>query len=194
MKRSQALSLAPVLAFLLLGSGPVLAVGQAADKDVAALMDAYLAAGHKLDRFSGTVLIAQKGKIVLSKGYGMANYELDVPNTPETKFRLGSVTKQFTAMAILHLQEQGKLKVKDTIGGPPRLSRRREDHHPPPADPHFRHPQLHDYPDYIKTQPCPRPTLQTVESFKNRPSTSRRARGSATATRATSCSGPSSRR
>jgi CubicO group peptidase (beta-lactamase class C family) len=65
--------------------------------------------------FSGSVLIAQGENILLSKGYGMANLEHDVPNTPQTKFRLGSITKQFTAMAILMLQEQGQLNVQDSV-------------------------------------------------------------------------------
>lgn len=65
--------------------------------------------------FSGSVLVVQKGKVLLSKGYGMANYELDVPNTPKTKFRLGSVSKQFTAAAILQLQERGLLNVHDAL-------------------------------------------------------------------------------
>jgi CubicO group peptidase (beta-lactamase class C family) len=63
----------------------------------------------------GSILVARDGKVLLSKGYGMANLELDVPNTPQTKFRLASVTKQFTAMAILLLQQQGKLNVQDPI-------------------------------------------------------------------------------
>jgi len=67
------------------------------------------------DRFSGSVLVARDGKVLLSKGYGMANIELGVPNTPQTKFRLASITKQFTAMAILQLQQQGKLNVQDPI-------------------------------------------------------------------------------
>ena len=61
--------------------------------------------------FSGTVLVARDGEPILRRGYGMANLEHDVPNTPETKFRLGSLTKQFTAAAVLILQEQGKLDV-----------------------------------------------------------------------------------
>ena len=67
------------------------------------------------DSFSGTVLIARAGQVVFCKGYGMANLELDVPCKPDTKFRLGSITKQFTAMAILILQERGKLNVADHI-------------------------------------------------------------------------------
>ena len=65
--------------------------------------------------FMGTVLVARDGKVVLDKAYGMANVEWDVPNAPNTKFRLGSITKQFTAAAILLLEERGKLKVDDRI-------------------------------------------------------------------------------
>ena len=65
--------------------------------------------------FMGTILVARDGNIVLDKAYGMANLELEVPNTPDTKFRLGSITKQFTAAAILLLEERGKLKVDDRI-------------------------------------------------------------------------------
>ena len=63
--------------------------------------------------FMGTVLVARDGAVVLDKAYGMANLELEVPNTPDTKFRLGSITKQFTAAAILLLEERGKLKIDD---------------------------------------------------------------------------------
>lgn len=65
--------------------------------------------------FQGTVLIAKEGQILFSKGYRLANAEHQIPNTPKTVFRLGSITKQFTAVAILQLQEQGKLNVKDPI-------------------------------------------------------------------------------
>jgi len=46
----------------------------------------------KQQRFIGSVLVARDGKVIFSKGYGLANAELDVPNTPQTKFRLGSIT------------------------------------------------------------------------------------------------------
>jgi len=65
--------------------------------------------------FSGVVLIARGGKILFTRAYGMANLEHDVPNTIDTKFRLASITKQFTAAAILILQERGKLSVNDSI-------------------------------------------------------------------------------
>lgn len=66
-------------------------------------------------QFMGSVLVAENGKILLDKGYGFANLEWQVPNTPTTKFRLGSITKQFTAASILLLEERGKLKVEDPV-------------------------------------------------------------------------------
>jgi CubicO group peptidase (beta-lactamase class C family) len=66
-------------------------------------------------QFMGTVLVARNGKILLDKGYGFANLEWEVPNSPTTKFRLGSITKQFTAASILLLEERGKLKVEDPV-------------------------------------------------------------------------------
>ena len=65
--------------------------------------------------FTGSVLIAQDGKILFSKGYGLADRVHRIPNTPQTRFHLGSMTKQFTAMAILILQSKGKLSVQDPI-------------------------------------------------------------------------------
>jgi CubicO group peptidase (beta-lactamase class C family) len=66
-------------------------------------------------RFMGSVLVAKGTEVVLNKGYGSANLEWDVPNSPATKFRLGSITKQFTAASILLLQERGKLNVQDPV-------------------------------------------------------------------------------
>jgi CubicO group peptidase (beta-lactamase class C family) len=65
--------------------------------------------------FMGAVLVARAGDVILSKGYGSANLEWDIPNTPATKFRLGSITKQFTAAAILLLAERGQLTLDDPI-------------------------------------------------------------------------------
>ncbi len=66
-------------------------------------------------RFMGSVLVARDGKTLLDKGYGFANLEWQVPDTPTTKFRLGSITKQFTAASILLLEERGKLKTDDPV-------------------------------------------------------------------------------
>jgi CubicO group peptidase (beta-lactamase class C family) len=61
------------------------------------------------------IIVISNGKTILRKGYGMANLELDVPIEPDMSFRLGSLTKQFTAVAILMLAEQGKLALDDPI-------------------------------------------------------------------------------
>jgi CubicO group peptidase (beta-lactamase class C family) len=61
------------------------------------------------------VLIAKNGKILYEKGYGNANIEKAIPVSPDTKFRIGSITKQFTAASILRLQEQGKINVNDKL-------------------------------------------------------------------------------
>ena len=82
-------------------------------QQITAKVDEYMNAAVRVDGFSGSILIARDGQPVVSKGYGMANVELDVPNSPQTVFRLGSVTKQFTAMAIMMLAERGKLNVND---------------------------------------------------------------------------------
>jgi D-alanyl-D-alanine carboxypeptidase len=78
-------------------------------------VDAFLKPIVDDDLISGCVLIARKGGIVLSKCYGPANREYDIPNMPGTKFRLGSNTKQFTAMGIMILADEGKLSVDDPI-------------------------------------------------------------------------------
>jgi len=67
------------------------------------------------NQFMGSILVSQKDRILLNKGYGYANLEWQIPNSPTTKFRLGSITKQFTAAAILLLEEQGKLKITDLL-------------------------------------------------------------------------------
>jgi CubicO group peptidase (beta-lactamase class C family) len=66
-------------------------------------------------QFMGTVLVAENGRTVLDKSYGFANVEWQVPNTTESKFRLGSITKQFTAASILLLEQQGKLSTDDLV-------------------------------------------------------------------------------
>ena len=98
------------LAFVVL-----LAASTRAD-EIADRLTAYMDAAVNVEKFNGTVLVAKDGKVLFAKGYGLANAEHEVPNTLETKFRLGSITKQFTATAVLILQDQGKLKVQDPIG------------------------------------------------------------------------------
>jgi CubicO group peptidase (beta-lactamase class C family) len=84
-------------------------------QDLAPKADEIINAYVKQSKFSGSVLLAKGGKVILAKGYGMANYELEVANTPQTKFRLGSITKQFTSMAVAQLVERGLVKIEDPI-------------------------------------------------------------------------------
>jgi CubicO group peptidase (beta-lactamase class C family) len=100
-----------------LAFGPVAAqdAKPPAAETIAAAADQYCQAHVAINKFSGSVLVAKGDQVLFAKGYGLANVEHDVPNTAQTKFRLGSITKQFTAMAILILQEQGKLSVDDLV-------------------------------------------------------------------------------
>jgi CubicO group peptidase (beta-lactamase class C family) len=82
----------------------------------AARLDKLIRSYSDQNQFSGSVLVAREGRVILRKGYGMANYELDSPNTRLTKFRIASVSKQFTAAAVMLLQERRALKVQDPIG------------------------------------------------------------------------------
>jgi CubicO group peptidase (beta-lactamase class C family) len=88
--------------------------GQLAGDELADRLDGYLQtlAGNG---FAGVVLVAADDEIVFQKGYGMADREKEIPNTPETIFPIGSITKQFTAAAILKLEMAGKLRVTDPI-------------------------------------------------------------------------------
>lgn len=88
-------------------------VAAEADGSLTANLDRVAASFQSHRKFMGTVLVAKQGKVYLVKGYGMADLEWDVPNTPDAKFRLGSITKQFTATAILQLGEAKKLSLQD---------------------------------------------------------------------------------
>jgi D-alanyl-D-alanine carboxypeptidase len=69
-----------------------------------------------MDEFSGAVLVARDGDVLLQRAWGRANREAGTPNTPDTKFRIGSMNKMFTAVATLQLVEAGKLALDDPIG------------------------------------------------------------------------------
>lgn len=75
----------------------------------------YMLAAHRIDHFSGAVLVAVHGKVIYSHGFGFANLADRIPNGSETEFHIGSNTKQFTAAAILLLRDRGKLRLRDRI-------------------------------------------------------------------------------
>lgn len=78
-------------------------------------VDKYIENSYKDGGFNGTILIADNGAIVYEKSYGYSDFENKMPNSSETIFKIGSITKQFTAMAIMMLQEYGKLKLEDKL-------------------------------------------------------------------------------
>lgn len=78
-------------------------------------LDTYMEALQKHHNFHGSVLVAKDGKVLLNKGYGFANFEQNTMNKSQTKFAIGSMTKQVTAMAIMQLNEQGLIDVEDTV-------------------------------------------------------------------------------
>ena len=87
----------------------------AGDSALAVQSEALIAPLVAADQFSGSVLVARNGVPVFRRAYGLANREWSVPNTPSTKFRIGSITKQFTATAVMQLAESGKLSVDDPV-------------------------------------------------------------------------------
>jgi len=139
-------------------------------KDIEAKVDEYISAYLKIGNFGGSILIAKDGRILLSKGYGMADLEHDVPNTPQTIFRLGSVTKQFTSMAMMQLQEKQLLNVDDPIA-------KYLPTYPNGEEITIHHllthtsgiPDFGDFPDLQKTIMIPSPVEKTIERFKDKP-------------------------
>jgi D-alanyl-D-alanine carboxypeptidase len=68
------------------------------------------------DKFAGAVLLAKDGKAIFTGAYGMADREKKIPNTVDTKFRIGSMNKMFTAVSIMQLVQAGKISLSDPVG------------------------------------------------------------------------------
>ncbi|AXY73373.1 serine hydrolase [Paraflavitalea soli] len=85
------------------------------DREVEKSLDKLLQSEFKAGEPGIVVLAARKGKVIYRKAFGSANLEMDVPLKPDMVFRIGSVTKQFTAIGILQLAEQGKLRLSDSV-------------------------------------------------------------------------------
>lgn len=86
------------------------------NQEISFQLSEYMEGLSKCGYFNGAVLVARHGQILLRQGYGMANFEHEVRNSSSTKFRIGSIAKSFTAVAILQLQEKKMLHVNDCIG------------------------------------------------------------------------------
>jgi CubicO group peptidase (beta-lactamase class C family) len=91
--------------------GPSAVMAQTRTEKIDALISKYL----DNERFNGSVLVAEGSEVLLKKGYGYANFEWEIPCTPDTKFRLGSITKQFTSMLVMRQVEQGRIGLDDDI-------------------------------------------------------------------------------
>ncbi|MGA9172699.1 MAG: serine hydrolase domain-containing protein [Thermoactinomyces sp.] len=140
-------------------------------KNIITQLENYMNRLEENGYFSGSVLVGYKGDILLSRGYGWSNIEHAVPNTAQTKYRIGSITKGFTAMAILQLQEQGLLSVREPI------------HHYLPDFPKGDQITIHhllthtsgipdfvQFPDYwTRMMRLPSTLDQTIDLFKNLP-------------------------
>lgn len=90
-------------------------MGLAQADDLAERLDSYLNAWYEAGQFNGSALVAKGGDIILAKGYGMANMAWDVPNSPETRFDIGSISKQFTTALVFQLCAAGKIRLDSTI-------------------------------------------------------------------------------
>src|ERR1700747_3332494 len=77
----------------------------------AAAIDKLVSQYAECCSFNGTVLVAEHNQVIFKKGYGFANREWDIPNAPDVKFRLGSITKQFTSMLIMQQVANGSIKL-----------------------------------------------------------------------------------
>src|SRR5262245_16928560 len=84
-------------------------------RDLERRVDDYLTPYVKGKNFVGAVLIAEGDRVVVNRAYGEASYELRVPNSPATRFHIASISKPFTAAAILILEQRGLLRVSDPV-------------------------------------------------------------------------------
>ncbi len=158
------------VSLLLMAAVAVVPSARAARGDVARMQRAVETLA-KQGHFMGSVLVAQAGRVLLDRGYGDANLELKVPDSPATKYRLGSITKQFTAAAILLLQQRGQLRVNDPVAK-----------YLPDAPAAWSHvtifnllthtsgiPNYSDLPDFDATKALPATPEQLVARFRDQP-------------------------
>lgn len=103
---------------------PVMAIARPAEFPVPRMSEAELIAALRarldkeaaVDRFAGSVLLAKSGKVLFSGAYGLADREKKAANTLDTRFRIGSMNKMFTAVSVLQLAQAGKFKLTDPLG------------------------------------------------------------------------------
>lgn len=110
----RALKICTIIALLL---SPILFLARSVDSKstAASRINQMMEARHAAGDFNGTVLVARQGKVIYGRGFGLANREWNIPNDLQTKFEIGSMTKQFTAMLILQLVNDGKIRLDGTL-------------------------------------------------------------------------------
>jgi D-alanyl-D-alanine carboxypeptidase len=91
-------------------------VAPLSDKGLASALRAWIEREAAADAFAGAALVAHDGKVIFSGAYGFANREKRTPNTLDTQFRIGSMNKMFTAIAVLQLVQVGKVRLNDPLG------------------------------------------------------------------------------
>ena len=149
----------------------LLLISSCAAQDIVPRMQQVIQHYSDNKQFMGTVLVARDGIVLLDQGYGSANLEWDIPNVPTAKFRLGLVTKQFTAACILLLEEHGKLKLDVPVKT-----------YLPDAPPTWDKvtifnllthtsgiPSFTEFPDYNATQAIPTTPEKLVARFRDKP-------------------------
>jgi len=123
------------------------ACSQTATNELEAKLDRFLAPLVEKNLYSGTVLVAKGGEVLLAKGYGLADREHGVPCGPETKYRLGSLTKQFTAMLV----NGDKITVHNLLTHTSGV------------------PNFTSFPDYADTMMIPASLEELIARFKDKP-------------------------
>ncbi|GAA4711612.1 beta-lactamase family protein [Sphingomonas lutea] len=133
-------------------------------------MDAYLAPLLRTNNFSGVVAVAKQGRVTFVKGYGLADAEQRVPNSPGTVFHIASLSKPFTSMAILLLAERGRLDLDQPLSkllpdypGGDRLTIHQLLSHRSGI------PNINDFDAYQEMQLRPQTTASLVAQFKDKP-------------------------
>lgn len=91
-------------------------IGPPKDLSPGGAFDRFIAEQAAADRFSGTVMVAHRGRPILTRSFGMANKKLSIPNGADTIFDLESITKTFTAVAMARLVQQGKVGLYEKLG------------------------------------------------------------------------------
>ncbi len=118
VRRRRALGLPLLAALLLAAPASGLRAADApkvSDQDLAAYADALLAKTYPPGAPGASALVVRNGQVVLRKGYGLASLELGVPSNPDGVYWIASVTKPFTAVAVMQLVEKGKVALDDEI-------------------------------------------------------------------------------